>query len=189
MRKFLSASTIAFVIAVLGTSGVAAYGGPQTSAAACDGGKVVINVTYKVVNDVDSGVAGNNWATDNYNRHIMVRQTAPGTFCATVDYQGKFVTMAGLSPQNTGTVTDGVTGTMNGGYTATITGALLADPLWATRGHLDTLDYTSGGVSWLNQYFESGYVFNYEWWGWQYNAGSHGTWINAIDGNSGDITG
>ena len=43
------------------------------------------------------------------------------------------------------------------------------------------------GWNWVGQYFESGYNFTYEWWGWIYHAGKHGTWVNSIDGNSGDI--
>ena len=26
------------------------------------------------------------------------------------------------------------------------------------------------------------------WWGWVYHAGSNGSWVNAVSGNSGDIT-
>jgi len=192
IKKLLTASTVAFAIAALGASSVAAYGGPQTSAAACDGGKLVINVTHKVVNDADSGVGGNSWATDNYQRHIQVWQAADGTFCATVDYQGQFVTNAGLSPSGDGTVTAGLKGTFNGGYSTThFTGTLNPTPLYATRGNIGTFDYALGANvwSWTSTYFSSTAGFDLAWWGWQYRAGSHGTWINSMDGNSGDITG
>jgi hypothetical protein len=43
-----------------------------------------------------------------------------------------------------------------------------------------------GAVDWVGQYFSS-YAFDYLWWGWVYHAGSHGSWVNSVDGNSGDI--
>jgi hypothetical protein len=192
MKKFLSASIVAFVIAVLSVSSVAAFGGPATSAASCGGGKLVINVTHKVVNDADSGVGGNSWATDSYNRQIQVWQAADGTFCATVDYQGQFVTNAGLSPSGAGTVTAGIRGNFNGGYMSThFTGTLNPSPAYATRGNLGTFDYQLGAnvFSWTDEYFTTTTGFDLAWWGWQYKAAQHGTWINSSDGNSGDITG
>src|SRR5205823_6349178 len=53
--------------------------GTQLSASSCVGkiGSPVVNINEKVVNDVDSGLAGN-WAIDSYNRHIQVWQTGAG---------------------------------------------------------------------------------------------------------------
>src|SRR6266571_6980942 len=64
----------------------------------CPSGPLVINVVQKVVNDDDSGVAGNAWAFDDFVRQIKVVDTGGGTFCATVSYQGSFTTIAGTSP-------------------------------------------------------------------------------------------
>jgi hypothetical protein len=43
---------------------------------------------------------------------------------------------------------------------------------------------------WRSDYFTgvSGFAFD-EWWGWVYHAGNNGSWVNAIDGNEGNITG
>ncbi len=172
--------------------------GKQLNAAQCDpnSGKLVINVVQNITNDIDSGVAGNYWAYDNYNRHIQVRQTGTDQFCASVRYQGSFTTNAGPSPQNTGTVTAGVTGTFEGGYTAAITGTLKTVPGASTRGNIGTFNYACtvagdcpGYVSWLGLYFDPGFSFGYTWWGWIYHGGDNGTWVNATDppGNSGDI--
>jgi subtilase family serine protease len=144
------------VVATVGSA--AAFGGSQLSASACGGGKLVINVTQKVVNDADSGVAGNAWAFDSYNRQIQVWQTAPGTFCATVNYEGQFVTIAGPSPQDTGTVS----------------GTLVAAPAYKTRGSVGTFDHgcsvdfvCPGYVSWVSTCFSGASSGDLDWWGWQ----------------------
>lgn len=188
----------ALLIVLSASMSVAAFGGPQTAASAC-GGKLVINAVEKVVNDVDSGENGNYWAYDNYGRNIQVRETAPGAYCVTVDYQGQFVTFASESPGLALHLNPaGIKGTYNGGYSATFTGTLLASPAWRTNGSVGTVDYACdtagncpGYVSWIGQYFTVGSAadFNYVWWGWQYKAGKNGTWTNSSDGNSGDIAG
>jgi len=171
--------------------------GSQLNAAQCGSGRMVINVTEKVVNDIDSGVGGNNWAFDDYIRQIQVRETGSGTYCAVVRYHGSFTTIAGFSPQNTGTVAAGITGTFEGGFRATITGTLLSSPGWSTHGFVGTFDYACdattsvcpGYVSWLGQYFSAVGGFDQPWWGWIYRTECNGTWVNASDGNLGDITG
>ncbi len=171
-------------------------------------GSPVIEVTQKVQNDADSGETGNYWAFDYYTRHIKVWQTVapgettPGTYCAIVTYDGSFYAIPGqVGPGNRpagaliNTSTDEpVHGSMTGGRRATITGTLLATPTWKTHGSVGTTNYQcnisgtcTGLVSWVNQYFVSGASYTDDWWGWQYRGGSHGTWINAVTGNSGNI--
>jgi len=171
--------------------------GPQLAASACGPGTLVVNVEQKVRNDADSGVAGNAWAFDDYERHIKVWQTgsSPDTFCATVSYEGKFTTNAGASPGNTGTVEAGVRGRFEGGYRTTqFTGTF--SPTEPTHGNLGVFDYRCdisfncpGYVPWTTFYFTSTSGFDLAWWGWIYHAGKNGTWVNAISGNAGDITG
>lgn len=182
----------ALIVLLASAVSVSAYGGPQTSAAAC-GGKLVINVTHKVVNDADSGFGGA-WAFDAYNRSIQVREVAPGMYCATVDYQGRFLTVAGVSPSGDSTVAAGINGTMNGGYRSTVfSGTLNPSPAYATKGNIGTFDYACdlafncNYFSWVGTYFSSTSGFDLAWWGWTYKAGQHGTWVNAIDQSSGDI--
>jgi hypothetical protein len=158
-----------------------------------DGAKKIIQVTQKVLNSVDSGVAGNYWAQDDYVRHIQVWQISDGSFCAIVKYEGHFVTFAGPSPSGASTVSAGVKGTLDGGYVTTIfTGTL--SPTIPTHGSIGTFDYQCdvsgicpGFVNWVELYFADTDGFDLAWWGWKYHAGKHGSWVNSIDGNSGDI--
>ncbi len=170
--------------------------GSQINAGQCPKvGKPVVNVVQKVVNDVDSGQAGNYWAFDNLTRQIQVWATSTtGEYCAEVSYQGKFDSQAGqISPGNTGTLNGSEDGTFQGGYNATINGTLLTTPLWKTRGSVGTTDYQCdlsgtclGYVSWIGQYFNAGYGFDYNWWEWIYRNDNH-VWVNSINGNSGDV--
>jgi hypothetical protein len=189
-------------------SGTVAKPGPlgkgELNAAACNAvGKPVIDVNEKVLNEADSGTAGNAWAYDTYSRHIQVWQTGTTTtgattWCAVVTYKGKFTTIAGASPGNTAVIAANVKGDFSGGYRATFTGTLLGTPLgtppWRTHGSVGTVNYACdtsfncpGYVDWVGQYFTySNFVET--WWGWSYKAsGHHGTWVNSIAGNSGDI--
>lgn len=170
--------------------------GTQLNSGECNKvGAPVVNVVQKVVNDVDSGEAGNNWAFDNLTRQIKVwKSSTQDEYCALVKYEGKFDAQAGQqSPGNTESLTGDEDGTFEGGYRATITGDLLLAPAWSTKGSVGTTDYQCdiagncpGYVSWIDQYFTPGYGFDYEWWGWIYRAGQN-TWVNSVDGNSGDV--
>lgn len=169
----------------------------QLTPSACEErGKLVINVEQKVLNDADSGEQGNYWAYDNYKRHIQVWETnASGVYCAIVSYRGNFTTVAGAAPGPSGTVGAGIKGEMDGGRRATIVGTLKTEPDWRTRGAVGTFNYDCnittgvcpGLVSWVSQYFNAGASYADIWWGWSYKAGRHGTWINSVDGNSGNI--
>lgn len=169
----------------------------NSGSSACPNGNLVINVVQKIINDNDSGVAGNAWAYDDFVRQITVVETVPGTFCATVKYQGNFTTIAGPSPGNTAVVGDGVVGTFQGGYVSTVfTGTLLVIPVARARGSIGTFDYACdtafncpGYVDWTTLFFSSTSGFDLSWWGWVYHAGNNGSWTNAVTGNSGDITG
>jgi len=166
-------------------------------------GSPIVEVEQKVQNDSDSGQAGNYWAFDYYSRSIRVWATkATNTYCAVVTYNGKFYTVPGqVGPGNTPSgaqintpTNQPINGDFSGGRRATIVGTLLTTPLWVTHGGVGTTNYQCnifgtcpGVISWPGQYFNSGYTYNDDWWGWKYEAGSHGTWINAISGNSGNI--
>jgi hypothetical protein len=177
----------------------------QLSSTSCgkDLGSPVINVTQKVQNDADSGVAGNYWAFDYYTRSIKVWATSTvNTYCAIVTYDGNFYTVPGqIGPGNipvnaliNTSTNQPVRGDMSGGRRATIVGTLLTSPLWSTHGSVGTTNYKCditgncpGAISWAGQYFNVGFTNTDVWWGWKYLAGSHGTWVNAISGNSGNI--
>lgn len=194
---FIAAVALVFVVSPAYASD---YASDELVPSKCDGivGKAIIDVKQKVINDADSGVAGNYWAFDVYDKRIKVyATTATNTYCAIVKYDGEFVTIAGQSPQNTGTVEAGVEGDMYGGYRATIVGTLLPVPSKPVRGDIGKYDYQCDptgncpgqGASWLSFYFNPGYSFDYLWWGWKYTTENNGTWINQLPGNVGDITG
>lgn len=172
--------------------------GQQLNASQCnDGGAPVINVTFSVTNDADSGTLGNAWAYDAYNKRVQVWRQADGTYCAVVKYQGKFVTLAGPSPNAAvtgGQVGTGVKGTFEGGYIATFDGMLQSG--LQTRGNLGSFNYACdthfncpGLFDWVDTYFSGVTTFNQPYWAWNYHAGNNGSWVNASTGNQGDITG
>lgn len=205
MKKLLLVITVAVIAAAWLKSGMSVSGEGKTfnpekelTRSACVGvvGEPIVNVEHKVVNDADSGFGGY-WAYDTYKRLIKVYKTiTPDSYCALVTYEGKFVTFAGRSPNNTGTVGDGIKGEMKGGYRATFNGKLKAVPLKPTHGNLGTFDYQCdktgncpGVVNWRGFYFDNVTGFDQPWWGWRYSTERNGSWINASTGSLGDITG
>jgi len=172
-------------------------------------GKPIIQATQKVQNDADSAVGGGYWAFDYFTRQISVWNTATsGTYCAVVTYNGNFYAVPGqVNPEDLPVnqeintpMDEPINGPFSGGYRVIITGATpLAIPLWTTHGTVPTTNYQCdltgtcpGNIDWVGQYFsgvdtDNSAQFNQEWWGWEYNGGSHGTWINASTGNSGTI--
>ena len=178
--------------------GQALHSGPS----ACPDGALVLNVTQKVVNAVDSGTTRPVWAFDDYIRQIRVVDTGSG-LCATVKYEGNFTSIAGDSPgaaYTGGTIDDGVVGTFQGGYVSTLFSGV-PKPNTRLKGSIGTYDYQCdssgncpGFVPWPTIFFNSLADFDIGgWWGWVYHAGNNGSWQNACDpgcgGNSGDITG
>lgn len=204
MKRFAFLIAVALLIGLLVPEGRALASPPvphlnwgsQLNASQCPGGQLVINVVQDVVNDADSGVAGNAWAFDHYTRQIQVWQVSSDTFCALVQYEGGFVTKAGPSPAGTGTIAAGIAGTLQGGYRSTVfTGTLNSTPAYPTGGNIGTFDYKCdasfncpGRVDWVSAYFGSSSGFDLAWWGWIYHGGNNSTWVNASTGNQGDIT-
>lgn len=170
----------------------------QLRTSACGAGTVIVNVLQGVRNDADSGVAGNAWANDNYFRNIVVVRKSSSTYCAITRYAGGFTTYAGLSPAGTGTVTAGISGVMGGGYRTNVFSAASFTPSKPVSGYIGTYNYACdpafncpGRVNWTTFYFNSGAgaTTELDWWGWLYVTRSHGSWLNAVSGNAGDITG
>jgi hypothetical protein len=111
------------------------------------------------------------------------------TYCVVAKYDGSFLTTSGPSPQGTGTVGAGVTGTFQGGYSGVITGAFTPGTK-RVKGRIGSKDYgcainDSGAAvgcnyyDWIGDYFP-GSSFGYTSWGWTYEAGNNGTWVNAL---------
>jgi hypothetical protein len=168
----------------------------------CGSGKLVLNVTYRVQNDVDTGVKGNNWAFDSYTRSVRVWRKAPGRFCSASKYNGAFTTIAGWSPGGKTQLPAGVRGTFKGSSVTTFRGTLEARgrPL---RGFLGVKDFActsadqkgqcSGTWDWLREYFTGIEGFKYVRYTFAYRATENGkgTWSDTLSGGklrfSGDI--
>jgi hypothetical protein len=178
------------------------YGSSQLDSSHCGltkQSKNVVNVSFRMINDYDSGVQGNAWANDTMHRELRIWQVSPGIFCATVTDTSKFVTFAGPSPNGTGTVSAGIPGQIRGGeVTGPFAGSLNPTPAYPTRGniglnntfdlHCTSASNCPGARPTISSYV-NGYAGQLQWWGWQYVTDSHGIWVNSSDGNSGDITG
>lgn len=202
MKKALIPAVIVAVLAggfialrsILATDSLA-WGKELNPGKCVKAGKLVIEATEKVEKSVDSGIAGNFWAFDDYTRHFQVWEQEGGTYCAIVKYEGKFDSQSGqTSPGAGGTLDGSEDGSFEGGYRATIAGSLRTNPGWKTKGNVGTTKYNCdisgtcpGRVDWVGQYFNAGYSFAFDWWGWIYHGGNAGTWVNASEGNSGDI--
>ena len=167
------------------------------------GSKLVMNISMKVTNDEDSGLAGY-WALDNFNKTVKVWQTPDGSFYALAMYEGTWQTFAGaLSPQS-GTVEpkDGC-GTVEGGYVATFTATAFTQhfgyigkfDFGGTKADILLGTYEAGQTGsttpydWVSAYFTGVTGFDQPHWGWTYEYQNQ-KWFNYADadgGTSGDI--
>jgi hypothetical protein len=162
----------------------------------CGAGAVVLNIRYRVLDDVDTGVRGNNWAFDSYTRTVKVWRKGPGRFCSASTYGGTFATIAGASPGGTTTIPAGIRGSFRGSSTTTFTGTAAATTR-PTRGDLGTKDFActsddrkgacAGTFDWLSTYFTSADAFRsfrYVRYDFAYRAtqGGRGTWRDALTG-------
>jgi len=203
MKQTLVAGVIAAMFFVGGVEKVLAAPhvrippvGQQLNAGSCNpaGGALVVNVTQQVVNDIDAGVA-NYWAFDSYTLQTQVWQMSTGTFCAVVRYLGSFTSLAGPSPAGNINIPAGITGTFDGGFVSLpFTGKLKSVPLAPTKGPIGSINfmcdasgYCPGYVDWTTLYFDAPVNLQLGWWGWTYHGGNNGTWVETIDGISGDI--
>jgi hypothetical protein len=169
----------------------------------CGAGKLVLHVHYRVLNDVDTGIRGNDWAFDSYARTVSVWRKSAGHYCAASTFNGTFTTVAGASPGGTTTIPAGIRGTFNGQSVTTFRGAQKA----TAHGDLGTKDFQctsadtkgscAGTFDWLNAYFTSTdnfKSFTYVRYDFSYHAteGGKGTWTDKLAGGKyrshGDIT-
>ena len=193
MRLFLTMlAALALAVPALAGPGPAPLGSGAAKKT-CPAGKLVVNATQRVVNDVDQGTKGNYWARDSYSRLIKVWRTGAGKYCAVVTYIGKFVTIAGASPGGTTTLPAGLKGTFIGAYRVDFTATPKAKPDESRFGFIGEYDYACtdtgdcpGAKYWAGFYFTGIQGDDLDWWRWVYtHRGSQ--WINASTGTTGDI--
>jgi hypothetical protein len=157
------------------------------SSAQCTGNgvhaKQIVDVTYTLDNYADSGYVGA-WALDTVNRHLRIWKQQGNTFCAQIADDGsKFVTLAGLGPIG-GAMPAGITGTFDGGYIIAAINAKYT-PRYKTSGSLGTFDAKCNALlecagtypEWTS-YFTDVKGGGFAGWGWLYDAGSHGSWLD-----------
>jgi hypothetical protein len=179
------------------------------------GATKILDVTYTVKNDEDSGVGGY-WALDHFNEHLKVWQLTDGSFYALKTYDGIFAVPTGGSNPADGSYTqiESAFGNIDGGYVATFTGTF-APGSQPTSGNIGTFNF--GGTmsdillktygngqtgatptfDWTSAYFSGFNNFAQPHWGWSYKLDSEfqssisvNQWCNynsADGGNSGDI--
>lgn len=166
---------------------LAAIGSSQCTANT--GAKQLVDVTFTIHNYADSGYVGA-WALDTVHRHLRIWRQSQGAFCAQVaDGNSSFVTLAGYGPTGLSFLPAGIEGTFNGGYVvADISGSFA--PRYKTRGDLGSFDancdanFVCKGAhpSWLS-YFRHVTAGGFVGWGWLYDAGSHGVWLDQSNVN------
>jgi len=167
-------------------------------------GDPIISIRERIVHDVDSGQAGNNWAFDTINRQIQVWNVGLNNYCGIIKDDADFQGVAGeTSPGQTTLKATSLTGDehgeFRGGYRTTVFSGTLyvADQTnWPLHGEVkpNPVDYgcniqgtCPGYINWTSKYFTNISGFDLAWWGWIYFGGDSGTWVNAITGNFGDI--
>jgi hypothetical protein len=162
----------------------------------------VLSVAYHVVNDVDTGVRGNNWAFDTYDRTVRVWRKAAGRFCSASTYDGEFTSIAGTSPGGKWQLPAGIRGTFRGSSVTTFRGAF-TPRLARLRGNVGIKDFAcssadtkgrcSGTWDWLAVYFSNVTRFTYARYSFSYHATENGTgtWSDKLVGGkirvAGDI--
>ena len=172
--------------------------GAQRCTPAGSGAKQVVDVTFGLKDYADSGYVGE-WAVDTVKRHLRIWRHADGSYCAQIQDDGSsFVTRSGPSPTGQSYVGAGIKGTFDGGYVTTDIVGKFA-PRYPTHGDLGTFDAKCNGAfdcpgarpSWMS-YFKSPAADGFASWGWMYDAGRFGTWLdqdNVSPPRGGDITG
>jgi hypothetical protein len=204
VRRGLAVLTIPLAALLLAVPAVAGHklvlDTASISAAQCTANGVnarqLVDVSYTLTNYADSGYVGA-WALDTVNRHLRIWKQQGGTYCAQIADDGSsFVTLQGLGPIG-GTLPAGIKGTFDGGYIiAAINGKF--SPGYKTSGNLGTFDAKcnaeldcSGTYPEWTSYFSGLKGGGFAGWGWLYDAGSHGSWLdqsNVSPPHGGNIT-
>jgi hypothetical protein len=172
-----------------------------TAGPGCGHGKPVLAVSYRVQNDVDTGVAGNAWAFDMYSRGVRVWRKPHGRFCSVSTYDGEFTSIAGTSPGGKWQLPAGIRGTFSGTSVTTFRAKLSPRAGAPLRGFLGTKDFActsadvkgrcTGTWDWINDYFANVSGFRYARYAFRYHAtqNGNGTFSDSLAGGKVRYTG
>ena len=155
---------------------------------------MVVDVTDTALNIADLGADLHVWALDSGNESIQMWRTGSNAYCVKKHIVGTFTTFAGASPEGTGSVPADVTGTFEATTYLKIHGTF--SPTVPTAGFIGTFDARcdqngdcpGGEPRVTTLYFSRVTAFNLGWYHAAYDAGSCGTWIQTVDGDTGDVT-
>jgi hypothetical protein len=177
MRQLLRGLVVTLTLVGAGVLGGTAYAGATPPS--CDG--PVGEFTTEVLDRPDSGLGGT-WAKDTFTRTTVVYRNADCTYGITLRDEGTFTTLANApSPGGTATLGASFTGTFTGGAQITVISDVPpVDPP-------ATSDGTVSSSQWAMLLFPDNPGKLNEW-GWTYTTPCE-TWLNAHDGNQGDVTG
>lgn len=161
-------------------------------------GDQVINVTRRVYNSVDTGHCDPTaWAEIEYTQRIRVFNEGD-RFVAIVTYNGLFDAYEGHETPND--CTEELDGDESGPFDGGLRLIFEADfvPDSQTRGHLGRVDHGCDGstnnckfrsaTGWLDGYFDDVENLAYQWWGFIYHGGRHGTAVHSSEGDCGNIS-
>ena len=203
VRTFLGA--VALGVASVSMTAAPAVAQPTTPVPVCAGAKaLVVDVTQDVLNQPFLPARdGHMWATFSYTQHLRIFAVGAHQYCLRKDFEGTWVSIAGVSPGLTGTISDGVTGTFADTTYWEWTGTLR--PLAPTFGYLGVVDAACSAVDVCGDdsflivdkfYFPDGsHHCNSVRRDLEIDAGEHGHISFIIDGDvnrvraTGDITG
>jgi hypothetical protein len=189
-------STVLLAPPVSAAAGGQGAGRPPSCAPAT--ASKVVDVTAHVTNSVDFGIDGHPWAIDTADEHLQVWQVGERRFCMRVDYRGTFRAFASISPNLTGTVSDGAGGTMTQTSVFTRIGTLSST--LPRSGDVGVWDRGCANGTCAQPCLHDAYVPDAKWRHpisalARYDGGRHGVWTEQLGVNdkvissSGDITG
>jgi hypothetical protein len=193
MRRFLVAmSAVIVILSPVRATDASATAQPD----GCPTDKPKVVDAYDTFENVaDLGADGHVWALDEGTQHIQMWRTGTNSYCVMRHDVGTFTSFAGVSPEGTGTISADVTGTFDGTVYLRIHGRFAPTlPTSGFIGHFDAQCQQDGSclgteprVSAL--YFSRVNAFDFGWFTFKADGGSHGTWVQTPSGNTGDITG
>lgn len=128
-------STLSICALAVSLTAAPAAAKPTTPVPVCAGAKsaAVVDVTQDVRNEVFMPARdGHMWATFSYTQHLRIWTVGAHQYCIRKDFEGTWVSVAGLSPGLSGTISDGLTGTFE------------STEFWEWTGDLDSTAPASG---------------------------------------------
>lgn len=143
---------------------------------------LVVDVTDNVQSTADYGADGHVWAYDQFTETIQIWRVGTNAYCVKRHDVGSFTTIAGVSPEGTGTVPADITGSFEGTLVVNIYGTF--EPTGPTTGFLGDFE---AQPSLRPLYFSKVFTYHYTDYHAHYESAACGVWDQTINGDTGDI--